>query len=337
MIIIMHGTSPEKEIARVMQTLKEWGYDVRRVSASGRIILGVSGEGSMHEVLNIKNDCIEKIVKVTTPYRLARRSDPLQKTEIKVKDVVIGGRDLLVIAGPCAVESREQIAGVASALGGMGIRVLRGGAFKLRTSPYAFQGLEEQGLAYLREAADACNMLAVSEITDCGMMDAMVRYCDIIMVGTRSMHNFRLLKELGRIDKPILLKRGFAATYEEWLLAAEYILSCGNPRVILCERGIKTFEKYTRNTLDIAAVPAIKKLSHLPIIVDPSHATGMADLVAPLATAAVAAGADGLMVEVHTEPESALSDGYQSLGLDDFKALITQVTAVAAAVNRRIS
>ena len=336
MIIVMSGHSPEKEIDRVTRTLEQWGYDVQRFDAPGRIILNVSGEGDMHDAANIRSSHIEKILRVEAPYRLAGNPDGARKAEIKVKDVVIGGKDLLIIAGPCAVESKEQIDAAAAATSSMGVKVLRGGAFKLRTSPYSFQGLDEEGLAFLREAADKYNMLAVSEITDTGMIDAMARHCDIIMVGTRNMHNFALIKELGKIDRPILLKRGFAATIEEWLLAAEYVMSEGNPSVILCERGIRTFETAVRYTLDISAVPAAKNLSHLPVIVDPSHAAGKAGLVAPLARAAVAAGADGLMIEVHADPQSALSDGGQSLDPGEFKALMNDVRAVAAAVGRRV-
>ena len=336
MIIIMQGHSPEQEIDRVARTLRQWGYDVQRFDAQGRIILNVAGKADMHDAASIRSDHIENILSVEAPHRLAGRRDGAKKTQIKVRNVVIGGKDLLIIAGPCAVESKEQIDAAAAATSSMGVKVLRGGAFKLRTSPYSFQGLDEEGLAFLREAADKYNMLAVSEITDTGMIDAMARHCDIIMVGTRNMHNFALIKELGKIDRPILLKRGFAATIEEWLLAAEYVMSEGNPSVILCERGIRTFETAVRYTLDISAVPAAKNLSHLPVIVDPSHAAGKAGLVAPLARAAVAAGADGLMIEVHADPQSALSDGGQSLDPGEFKALLVELGAVAAAVGRRI-
>jgi 3-deoxy-7-phosphoheptulonate synthase len=280
----------------------------------------------------------KKVVNVASvPYKLASRNFCPDGTVVEVgREVTFGGTEVIVIAGPCSVESREQIHTVAEAVSRAGARVLRGGAFKPRTSPYSFQGLGEKALAWLREAADKQGMLVVSEVMDHNKIRSMADFVDILQVGARNMQNFDLLKALGRIDKPIVLKRGPSATVEEWLLAAEYILLGGNQRVILCERGIRTFEDSTRNTLDLAAIPVVKGLSHLPIIVDPSHGTGQRDKISPMARAAVAAGADGIMVEVHNDPERALSDGAQSLYPEQFERLMKELRTVATAIQRRL-
>ena len=252
------------------------------------------------------------------------------------KGVAVGGTEVIVMAGPCSVESREQIHAIAEAVSRTGAKVLRGGAFKPRTSPHSFQGLGEPALRWLREAADRYGMVVVSEVMDHTRIPLMAEFVDVLQVGTRNMQNFDLLRVLGKVGKPVLLKRGMSATIEEWLLSAEYIMHGGNYQVILCERGIRTFEDYTRNTLDLAAIPVVKKLSHPPIIVDPSHGTGRRDELAPMARAAVAAGADGIMVEVHNDPERALSDGAQSLYPDQFVQLMNELRIIAPAVERRV-
>jgi len=277
-------------------------------------------------------------VRITQPYKLASRAFQPTGTIVEFANGVrIGGPEVIVAAGPCAVESREQIGAIAAEVAKNGARMLRGGAFKPRTSPYSFQGLGEQGLRWLREAADKNGLLAVSEIMDASQMTMMLPYVDMLQVGARNMQNYHLLRVLGAAGKPVLLKRGMSATLEELLLSAEYIMSSGNHKVILCERGIRTFETSTRNTLDIAAIPVIKKLSHLPILADPSHGTGRRDKVPPMTLAAVAAGADGLLLEVHNDPEKALSDGAQSLFFDQFEKLMVQLRALAPVVGRRVA
>jgi 3-deoxy-7-phosphoheptulonate synthase len=271
-----------------------------------------------------------------SPYKLASRPFRPDGTVVKAGDVEIGGGRVVVMAGPCSVESRDQIMAIARQVAAAGAQVIRGGAFKPRTSPYSFQGLGEEGLRILREAADAHGLLAVSEVMDASQIALVAAYADILQIGARNMQNYNLLREVGRQTRPVLLKRGVAATIEELLLAAEYVLAAGNPNVILCERGIRTFETYTRNTMDISAIPIVHKLSHLPIIADPSHGTGRRDKVAPMARAAVAAGADGLIIEVHNDPDHALSDGAQSLRPDQFSELMDQLRIIAPAVGRQI-
>lgn len=268
-------------------------------------------------------------------YKLAGRRGEEERTIINVGDVTIGGNHLTVIAGPCAVEDRDGYIEAALALKEIGVQMLRGGAFKPRSSPYSFQGLEEEGLSILAEAREITGLPVVTEIMDTRDIDTIVRYSDMIQIGSRNMQNFMLLKEVGRTDKPVLLKRGLSATIDEWLMAAEYIMSEGNLKVIMCERGIRTFETHTRNTLDISAVPAIKHLSHLPVIVDPSHASGMRNMIAPLSKAAIAAGADGLLIEVHPNPDEALCDGGQSLTPGQYAALMRECAPVAQAVGRK--
>lgn len=268
--------------------------------------------------------------------KLAGWTDTCKKTVITVGDAVFGGDQLTIIAGPCAVEDRDGYIETALKLKKVGVRMLRGGAFKPRTSPYAFQGLAEEGLSIMAEAKDITGLPVVTEIMDTRDIEMVTRYADVLQIGSRNMQNFVLLKEVGRVDKPILLKRGLSATIEEWLMAAEYILAEGNSQVIMCERGIRTFETHTRNTLDISAVPAIKELSHLPVIVDPSHASGIKDMVGPLSKAAVAAGADGLIIEVHQCPDKALCDGVQSLNPEEFAALTRQIVPIANAVGRKL-
>jgi len=281
-------------------------------------------------------DGVHEVLRITEPYKLASRTFKPEGTVVTLDDVRIGGDEVIVMAGPCSAETEEQVFTTAAAVKKAGAKVFRGGAFKPRSSPYSFQGLGEEGLRMLREAADHENMKLVSEVMDVSQIDIVGRYSDIYQVGARNMQNFTLLRELGRTRKPVLLKRGIAATIEEWLLSAEYILAGGNNDVILCERGIRTFESYTRNTLDISAIPVIKKLSHLPIITDPSHATGKRNKVAPMARASVAAGADGIIVEVHCNPDKALSDGAQSMFPAQFDRMMAELRIIAPAIGRSI-
>jgi len=280
---------------------------------------------------------VEEVLRISAPYKLASRAFRPEGTIVKLgPGVAVGGKQVVVMAGPCSVESADQIDTIASLLSKLGVRVLRGGAFKPRSSPYSFQGLGQEGLELMRRAADKYKMLVISEVMDQTQIPMVLEYVDVVQVGARNMQNYNLLKELGKISKPVLLKRGISATLEELLLSAEYIMSGGNYNVVLCERGIRTFESYTRNTLDVSAIPVIQKLSHLPIVADPSHGTGRRDKVPPMARAAVAAGADGLLLEVHHDPEHALSDGAQSLYPDQFEKLMKELKMIVPAVERTI-
>jgi 3-deoxy-7-phosphoheptulonate synthase len=281
-------------------------------------------------------DGVHEVLRITEPYKLASRTFKQENTVITVGDVRIGGDEVVVMAGPCSAETEEQVETTAAAVKRAGAKILRGGAFKPRSSPYSFQGLGEDGLRLLRNAADRHGLKLVSEIMDLSQLEVMERYVDILQVGARNMQNFTLLRELGRARRPVLLKRGISATIEEWLLSAEYVLAGGNMSVILCERGIRTFESYTRNTLDLCAIPVVQKLSHLPVVVDPSHGTGRRDKVAPMARAAVAAGADGLLIEVHCDPDHAKSDGAQSLYPTQFERLMAELRIIAPAIGRNI-
>jgi 3-deoxy-7-phosphoheptulonate synthase len=276
------------------------------------------------------------VVKISEPYKLVGRTFRAHDTVVDLAGVAIGASEVIVMAGPCSVETPEQLNAVADSVRAAGARVLRGGAFKPRTSPYSFQGHGEDALRWMREAGDRLGLAVVSEVMDVRTIEMMLRYVDCLQVGARNMQNFDLLKELGRVRKPVLLKRGLSATIEEWLLSAEYVLSGGNNQVVLCERGIRTFENATRNTLDISAIPVVKKRSHLPIVVDPSHGTGRRDKVIPMARAAVAAGADGLLIEVHNDPERALSDGAQSLYPEQFETLMGELRVIAPALGRSL-
>ena len=291
-------------------------------------------EGDMNQLRVY--DCIDKVMRVQEPYKRANRMFHPEDSIVDVCGVKVGGKQITVMAGPCSVETREQIIGVAEDVKQMGAAILRGGAFKPRTSPYSFQGLQETGLDLLKEAKAVTGLPIITEIMSADKIERFVEDVDVIQVGARNMQNFELLKELGKTDKPILLKRGLSATIEEWLMSAEYIMAGGNDNVILCERGIRTFENYTRNTLDLSAIPAVKKLSHLPVVVDPSHAAGMWWMVEPLAKAAVAVGADGLIIEVHNDPEHALCDGAQSLKPERFGRLMQDLKIIAGAVGREL-
>lgn len=337
MVIVMHPMASEQQIQTVIERLAKKGFDVHRSNGAERALIGVIGNKAGVDVRDFEMlDGVQEVLRITEPYKLAGRLHQRENTRITIGNVTIGGPEVIVMAGPCSVENGEQIHAIAKQVKSAGAKVLRGGAFKPRTSPYSFQGLGEEGLKYLRDAADACGLLTVSEIMDRADIPASLRYVDIIQVGARNMQNFTLLRELGTLKKPILLKRGMAATVDELLMAAEYIMAGGNRQVILCERGIRTFENSTRNTLDISAIPVVKKKSHLPIIADPSHGSGMRDYVAPMARAAIAAGADGLLIETHNEPAKALSDGAQSLYAEQFVELMKELRVIAQAIGRKL-
>jgi 3-deoxy-7-phosphoheptulonate synthase len=336
-VVVMEEGAAAAHVDRVVAHLEQMGFAVHRSVGANRTVLGVVGESPSGDPQLVQMfEGVQEIVRISEPFKLASRAFRPQGTVITLGDVRIGGDEVVVMAGPCSAETEEQVHASAAAVRRAGAKVLRGGAFKPRSSPYSFQGLGEDGLRMLRDAARAQNMKLVSEVMDTSQIDVVERYADIFQVGARNMQNFSLLRELGRARKPVLLKRGISATIEEWLLSAEYLLGGGNMDVILCERGIRTFETYTRNTLDICAIPIVKKLSHLPIIVDPSHGTGRRDKVAPMARAAVAAGADGLIIEVHADPDRALSDGAQSLFPSQFDRLMAELRIIAPAIGRSI-
>jgi len=337
MVIVMKPGTPEQEWKKIKENLEGRGYQINEIVGSGQTILGVIGDTSALDMNMLKvNECVDKVMRVQEPFKRANRSFHPEDSVIDISGVKIGGRKLAVIAGPCSVENEKQIVGVAKSVKLAGATLLRGGAFKPRTSPYSFQGLKEEGLDLLKIARKETGLPIVTEIMSARMLERFVEDVDLIQVGARNMQNFELLKELGRTNVPVLLKRGLSATIEEWLMAAEYIMAGGNDNVILCERGIRTFETYTRNTLDLSAIPAVKKLSHLPVIVDPSHAAGLWWMVEPMAKAAVAAGADGLIIEVHNDPEHALCDGAQSLKPERFARLMGELSGIAKIVGREL-
>ncbi len=337
MVIVMEKHTPESNVERVTAELVRRGFDVHRSTGVDQTVLGVVGDVASIDPREFELfEGVQEVVRISEPYKLSSRQFKRDKTIIKVRGVTIGGPDVVVMAGPCTIESETQLFETARRVARAGARVLRGGAYKPRTSPYAFQGMGVEGLKLLRAAADECNMATVSEVMEIGQIEGMLQYVDILQVGARNMQNFNLLSALGQIRKPVLLKRGMSATIQEWLLASEYIMSGGNYEVILCERGIRTFETYTRNTLDISAIPVIEKLSHLPIIADPSHAVGRRDKVMPLARAIIAAGADGLLIEVHHDPEKAVCDGPQSLYPEQFARLMDELRIIVPAVGRRL-
>jgi 3-deoxy-7-phosphoheptulonate synthase len=337
MVVVMEERATEEQIQQVVAQLVEMGFDVHRSPGATRTVIGAVGVGGRRDpaLLEIL-DGVHEVLRITEPYKLASRTFKPDDTVITVGDVRIGGDEVIVMAGPCSAENESQVQSAAAAVKRAGAKILRGGAFKPRSSPYSFQGLGEEGLRLLRDAASQHDLKLVSEVMDLSQIELMDRYVDIYQVGARNMQNFTLLRELGRARRPVLLKRGISATIEEWLLSAEYVLAGGNMNVILCERGIRTFESYTRNTLDISAIPVVKKLSHLPVFVDPSHGTGRRDKVAPMARAGVAAGADGLIIEVHCDPDHALSDGAQSLYPAQFERLMAELRIIAPAIGRSI-
>jgi len=339
MVIVMQEGATDEQIQNVIDRIVASGFDVHRSTGASHTVLGAVG---VHRDFDHRDfellEGVREVIRITQPFKLASRQFKPQGTIVDLgRGVTVGGHELAVAAGPCSVETPEQINIVAEAVAKAGAKIMRAGAFKPRTSPYAFQGLGEKGLQMLRQAADKHNLFVVSEVMDPSQIQMMSNYVDIFQVGARNMQNYFLLRALGEVQKPVLLKRGMSATIEELLLSAEYILSGGNYSVILCERGIRTFETYLRNTLDIAAIPVIKKLSHLPIVADPSHGTGRRDKVPPMARAAVAAGADGLLIEVHNDPDHALSDGAQSLTPGEFSQLMGELRIIAPAVNRHLS
>jgi 3-deoxy-7-phosphoheptulonate synthase len=339
MVIVMQEGATDEQIQFVIDRIVASGFDVHRSTGASHTVLGAVG---VHRDFDHRDfellEGVREVIRITQPFKLASRHFKPEGTIVDLgRGVTIGGKELAVAAGPCSVESTEQINSVAEAVAKDGARIIRAGAFKPRTSPYAFQGLGEKGLQMLRQAADKHQLFVVSEVMDLSQIQMMSDYVDIFQVGARNMQNYFLLRALGEVQKPVLLKRGMSATIEELLLSAEYILAGGNYNVILCERGIRTFENYLRNTLDIAAIPVIKKLSHLPIVADPSHGTGRRDKVSPMARAAVAAGADGLLIEVHNDPDHALSDGAQSLTPGEFSQLMAELRIIAPAVNRHLS
>jgi len=340
LIIVMKTSCQEADVAEVMQRLGGSGLKGHLSTGVERTVIGVVGVISAVPDLREKLELmpgVEEVIRISRPFKLSSREFQRENTVIRVGEVSIGGNGLVVMAGPCAAETRELVMSTARVAKEAGATILRGGAFKPSTSPYSFRGLGESGLKILAQAREETGLPLITEVLTPQDVELVVRYADILQVGARNMQNFTLLDEVGRADKPVMLKRGMSATIEEWLLAVEYILSQGNRRVILCERGIRTFENYTRNTMDVSAIPIIKKLSHLPVIADPSHGTGKWYLVAPMALAAVAAGADGLMIEVHPSPDTALKDGAQSLTFEHFQDLMKQVAPVAAAVGRTMA
>jgi 3-deoxy-7-phosphoheptulonate synthase len=339
MIVAMQELAKDDQIQHVVEHLVKMGFAVHRTTGVRQTILAAVGARHDFDMRDLEVlPGVQEVYRVSAPYKLAGRSFRPEGTIVELpRGVKIGGKEVVVMAGPCSVEGREQFLQVAEMVGKAGAKGVRGGAFKPRSSPYSFQGMGEDGLKIMREAGDKFGLLVISEVMEISQIPLMMTYVDILQVGARNMQNFNLLRELGKIRKPILLKRGIAATLEELLLSAEYIMAGGNYDVILCERGIRTFETYTRNTMDISAIPVIKKLSHLPMTGDPSHATGRRDKVAPMARAAVAAGADALLIEVHQDPEHALSDGAQSLFPKQFEDLMKELKAIAPVVGRSMS
>jgi len=336
MVVVMKERASEAEIDAVIARLIDLGMDVHRSSGATRTVLGVVGAQKVDPQLVAILDGVHEVLRITEPYKRASRSFKPTDTVVSVGDVRIGGDEVVVMSGPCSAETEDQVMATAAAVKHAGAKILRGGAFKPRSSPYSFQGLGEPGLQMLRRAADVHGLALVAEVMDAAQIELVGRYSDIYQVGARNMQNYTLLRELGHTRKPVLLKRGIAATIEEWLLSAEYILAGGNPDVILCERGIRTFETATRNTFDVSAIPVVKKLSHLPIVADPSHGAGRRDMVAAMARAAVAAGADGLMIEVHVDPDHALSDGAQSMYPEQFEQVMRELRIIAPAIGRTI-
>ena len=336
MLVVMNTNATEQDIERVIRCIESKGFEARVCHGETKSVVHAIGiqEADKRDLKLLKG--VFEVLKISTNYRLTSRSFQAEDTVIEVNGVKFGDKYTGLIAGPCAVESYDQMDETAQELSESNVKILRGGAFKPRTSPYAFQGLGEEGLKILRSVADNHGMAITSEIMDVSQLDSFMKYVDIFQVGARNMQNFNLLKELGTIHKPIVLKRGLSSTFEEWLMSAEYIMAGGNGQIILCERGIRTFENYTRNTLDLSAIPVIKKLSHLPIIVDPSHGTGLRDKVEPMSRASIAAGCDGLIIEVHHNPECAMCDGAQSLYPWQYDLLYKQIKQIAPIVGKEI-
>jgi len=338
MFIVMKLDAPRSDINRVKEKIRNLGYTLHEIPGQQRMAIGITGNNDRIDpglFLNLPG--VLEVIPIFKPFKLVSRDVKQENSVVRVNGESIGGRELAIIAGPCSVESRQQITDIAFTLKDLGIKFLRGGAYKPRTSPYSFQGLKGEALQYLKDVRDATGLRIVTEVKDTETLPLVAECADILQVGARNMHNYSLLEALGSLRKPVLLKRGFAATIEELLMAAEYVLSGGNYNVILCERGIRTFETAMRNTLDLNAIPIIKKLSHLPIIVDPSHGVGVWHAVIPMSLAAIAAGADGLIIEVHQDPANALSDGYQSLKPSKFKILLEKLEQLAPIMGRTLT
>jgi len=338
MMVILRKGHTDQELTDILKRLEEVGLSGHTIVGVERTVVGVVGQvypGLADDLETMPG--VDDIVPISKPYKLASREFKPDNTTIKVGDVVIGGGQTVVMAGPCAVESEEQLMATAQAVKAAGAHILRGGAFKPRTSPYTFRGLEEKGLQILKAAREETGLPVITEVMTVRDVELVARYADILQIGARNVQNFFLLEEVGRVGKPVLLKRGFASTVEDWLLSAEYIISQGNREVILCERGIRTFETATRNTMDLSAIPLVKRLSHLPVVSDPSHGTGKWYLVEAMAMASIAAGADGLIVEVHPNPDRALSDGAESLTFENFHRLMERAKAVSEAMNRPLA
>jgi 3-deoxy-7-phosphoheptulonate synthase len=329
MLIVMKADATEGQVQAVVRVIEDLGYRAHPMPGASRTAIGITGNPGAVDRSHFENlPGVSEAVRVSKPYKLVTVDLRADKTIVQVGDATIGGEELAIIAGPCAIESRAQAFAVAEAVRGSGAKFFRGGAFKPRTSPYAFQGLGEDGLKILQEIRESYGLKIVTEALDEAGVDLVERYADVIQVGARSMQNFTLLRRVGKSRLPVLLKRGLSATLDEWLLAAEYIMSEGNYQIVLCERGIRTFAQHTRNTLDLSAIPAVRRISHLPVIVDPSHGTGKNYMVTPLARAGVAVGADGLIIEVHDQPDHALCDGAQALTLAQYERLVTEVRAI---------
>jgi 3-deoxy-7-phosphoheptulonate synthase len=338
MIVVMQHGASEEQIQNVIDRLVALSFDIHRSTGVEHTVLGCIGVKPDFDVRDVEVlEGVAEVHRISSPYKLVGRAFRPDGTVVRVGDMTVGGNEVAIIAGPCSVESRDQLFTIAEKVAEAGAKGLRGGAFKPRTSPYSFQGLGEEGLKIMRDACDRFDLVSVSEVMSETQIPLMLEYVDVLQVGARNMQNFNLLRELGKVRKPVLLKRGIAATIEELLLSAEYLMAGGNYEVILCERGIRTFENYTRNTLDLSAIPVVQKLSHLPILADPSHATGRRDKVPPMARAAVAAGADGIIMEVHSDPDRALSDGAQSMTLPHFVHLMGELRMIAKAVGREVA
>jgi len=337
MIIVVKPDATKEQVDHIIQKIKDYGLQAHVSKGTERTIIGAIGDEAILQSVPLEAiPGVEKVLPILKPFKLASLEFRREKTVISVGGQEIGGKRIVVMAGPCAVENKTLLIEIAQEVKSAGATFIRGGAFKPRTSPYAFQGLEEEGLRYLAEARERTGLPIVTEVMDPRDIELISKYADVLQIGARNMQNFRLLKEVGMCKKPVLLKRGISATIKEWLMSAEYIMAGGNHQVILCERGIRTYETATRNTLDLSAVPVLKQMTHLPVIVDPSHAVGRWDLVAPMAKAAVAAGADGLIIEVHSNPEEALCDGEQSLKPKSFRVLMDELRLIAKAVGREI-
>jgi len=337
MLVLLKKGTAEAATSEVATRLRLFGLSVHRTDHEGQVRLAAVGEVNGVDWAGVRAwPEVESAQAIAAPFKLVSRTFHPQNTVISVGRCAIGSDQLVLMAGPCSIEGEEQAFTIAAAVAKAGATVMRGGAYKPRTSPYSFQGLGEEGLKLLRRAADAHGLAVVSEVMDSQQVGLVARYADVLQVGARNMQNYTLLREVGHADKPVLLKRGLASTIEEWLMSAEHVLSHGNTQVVLCERGIRTFETYTRNTLDLNAIPVVKELSHLPVIVDPSHGTGIRNKVSPMARAAIAAGADGLIIEVHHDPDHALSDGAQSLYPAQYAELVAQIRTIAGAIGRRV-